>query len=286
MRSIRFPAEKAPDAIEVIRAAFGVGRELTTVEEARLREAFARYEEEHGRGDLLSPSEYFVGELGDDFRNAYIQTYENRRLESLRTTLKSLAANRCPRCGGSRPGTLDHHLPKKEYAEFSVYPKNLVACCQECNGKKGATVGGNPEETFLHPYFDSIPPVAFIKVDLDVQETHVTATVSFDPDAPIADTLLKARMKYQFEKIDVNARIESEIIEYITERSANISQMVEAPNPTNVADYLRQYAITTDSLYTCGSWQSALLRKLAENHDFCSGGYKVMLPQSLEDAPA
>jgi len=140
MRHVDFPDNMiAP--LDAVKKAFGSTRNLTSQEEADLQAAFDSYDRASGRGDAISPSVNFAGGLGTDFRNAYSQTYEKRRLATLREQIKALVGNRCPRCGGSRPGTLDHHLPKSDYPEFAVYPKNLLACCQECNGKKGQCVG-------------------------------------------------------------------------------------------------------------------------------------------------
>lgn len=60
----------------------------------------------------------------------------------------------CPMCGSMHSGTLDHVLPKEDYAAFAVYSLNLVPAC-DCNNKRGrATTGPTPGARVLHPYFD------------------------------------------------------------------------------------------------------------------------------------
>ncbi|WP_321947881.1 HNH endonuclease [Paraburkholderia sp. J10-1] len=60
----------------------------------------------------------------------------------------------CPMCGSMHSGTLDHVLPKDDYAAFAVFSLNLVPAC-ECNNKRGkTTVGAAPGARVLHPYFD------------------------------------------------------------------------------------------------------------------------------------
>jgi len=71
------------------------------------------------------------------------------------TSLRPLLDGACPVCGRDALGTLDHYLPKANYAEFSFYSKNLVPACDRCNNKRSNVFkGANAGERPLHPYFD------------------------------------------------------------------------------------------------------------------------------------
>ncbi len=64
--------------------------------------------------------------------------------------------NCCPMCGSFHSGTLDHLLPKADYAAFAIFGRNLVPACK-CNSKRTALlVGPRLGERILHPYFDDI----------------------------------------------------------------------------------------------------------------------------------
>ncbi|WP_124597704.1 hypothetical protein [Burkholderia sp. Bp8963] len=71
------------------------------------------------------------------------------------TTLRLDAEQRvCPMCGSMHRGTLDHLLPKENYAAFSIFSQNLIPACK-CNVRRGQTViGAGQGERILHPYFD------------------------------------------------------------------------------------------------------------------------------------
>lgn len=71
------------------------------------------------------------------------------------TALRQDAEQRvCPMCGSMHRGTLDHLLPKQDYAAFSVFSLNLIPACK-CNSKRGRNVTGPAAgERVLHPYFD------------------------------------------------------------------------------------------------------------------------------------
>lgn len=62
----------------------------------------------------------------------------------------------CPMCGSMSGGTLDHVLPKTDFAAFAVFGLNLVPACK-CNGLRSTTLTGpGPGQRILHPYFDAI----------------------------------------------------------------------------------------------------------------------------------
>ncbi|MCI2962541.1 HNH endonuclease [Shewanella sp. N2AIL] len=61
----------------------------------------------------------------------------------------------CPMCGGFKPFSRDHILPKSDYQAWAIFSKNLVPAC-DCNQKRGVALKGDPAtcERVLHPYFD------------------------------------------------------------------------------------------------------------------------------------
>lgn len=62
----------------------------------------------------------------------------------------------CPMCGSFHSGTLDHVMPKAQYASFAIFGRNLVPACK-CNTKRTSNIiGAGAGERILHPYFDDI----------------------------------------------------------------------------------------------------------------------------------
>lgn len=73
-------------------------------------------------------------------------------IEKIATTAKY---GYCPMCGAETHKTVEHVLPRKPWAEFTIFSLNLVPSCGDCNGKRGnhANAPGT-ELRMLHPYFD------------------------------------------------------------------------------------------------------------------------------------
>ncbi|HEI9711337.1 TPA: hypothetical protein SLN25_002680 [Serratia marcescens] len=87
-----------------------------------------------------------------------------------RRTEHSLTA--CPYCGNPvTPTTLDHFIPKDEWAEYSIYPDNLVPQCVDCAPIKGDFYYSSNMLMckYLHPfYYDLLSRIGF----------NITTTVS------------------------------------------------------------------------------------------------------------
>ncbi|MBA5605377.1 HNH endonuclease [Duganella sp. FT3S] len=81
---------------------------------------------------------------------------EDKPTRAIYDYLLNSAKEKCPFCGGiGTPRNLDHFLPKSQFPQFSIYPRNLVPSCRDCN------MDGNPigfsetaEDQIIQPYLD------------------------------------------------------------------------------------------------------------------------------------
>lgn len=111
----------------------------------------------------------------DSLLHAYEQSTAS--LKTLRDALfESAIKSKCPFCQIGTHATLDHYLPKEKYPEFSVLPQNLIPACDECNRHKRSLIvdEGTAVRLFIHPYYDIIPNVNFIKARLKVKKNILT----------------------------------------------------------------------------------------------------------------
>ncbi|MBW3509474.1 HNH endonuclease [Janthinobacterium sp. NKUCC06_STL] len=72
-------------------------------------------------------------------------------------SILSAAKEQCPFCGGiGVPRNLDHFLPKTHFPQFSLFPRNLVPACRDCNmDGKGQKFSKNAEDQIIQPYLDN-----------------------------------------------------------------------------------------------------------------------------------
>ena len=71
--------------------------------------------------------------------------------------LLNSAKEQCPFCGGiGVPRNLDHFLPKAHFPQFSIFPRNLIPACRDCNmDGKGQKFSINAEDQIIQPYLDN-----------------------------------------------------------------------------------------------------------------------------------
>ena len=92
----------------------------------------------------------------------------------------------CPMCGSMHRGTLEHLLPKEDYAVFSIFSQNLVPACK-CNIRRGRTLVGDGEgERILHPYFDDCLADRLLAARFDdlAMLPHITLRILVGPEHP------------------------------------------------------------------------------------------------------
>ncbi|HDI3207138.1 TPA: hypothetical protein PMB08_002611 [Vibrio cholerae] len=94
--------------------------------------------------------------LSDELRTALIKHYKQPpKIVDFIEVLRKSSPEACPMCGGFKPSTLDHVLPKEDFPVWSIFSKNLVPACS-CNSVRGTALKGSAvtQARVLHPYFD------------------------------------------------------------------------------------------------------------------------------------
>jgi hypothetical protein len=273
MRSVAFPID-LPDPLELLETGLGGPGTLTSAQRRALRGRYMRYLTRGGMAHVLPPAKAYRGNFGQRLQAAYAETYGERRLAFFRARLLKAVANRCPSCGGARPGELDHYLPISKYPEYSVFPWNLYGCCGECNRRLSATVPAVPHRQFLHPYLDRIPDVPMHSVALRHASGALTADISFDP-THISDPLLVQRITHHLNRVDVGERLRSEAEELIKEKADTVVAEMPAATAGEVIEFLESEARRYERT-RAGDWRGTLMRALAADGAFCGGGYKAL----------
>lgn len=167
----------------------------------------------------------------------------------------------CPMCGSRHTGTLDHYLPKDDFAEFAILPANLLPACSHCNsGVKGGLFRGDvAPERFIHPYYDEIadqpiwhvalvPPFEAARFEAcagDMVDPADVAMVQFHLDHILGE-VFQNDVSTQWSKLPEVLRVEHDSAEPLT----------EAEGERLLVKRLRSTIVTDGQ----NSWDSALLR--------------------------
>jgi 5-methylcytosine-specific restriction endonuclease McrA len=169
---------------------------------------------------------------------------------------------RCPLCGQRIVTTLDHYLPKSKFPILSVTPCNLIPACSDCNKSKLNVVPRNGEEETLHPYFDDIEEIDWLKMEI-IQVKPMMFKISVN-DKCVKDKRLVSRIKFHMKSLSID---DLYVIHAVEEFDNIRTQLKVLYNRTSSDDLRKQLREHYESRYAVNrnSWQTALYRCLYKN---------------------
>jgi len=157
--------------------------------------------------------------LPQTLQNSLKTHYEHppkSRLQFLEEFRRNLSPDICPMCGGLGMGTLDHYLPKNDFAEFAIFSKNLVPACS-CNSLRNTTVKGDfALQRVIHPYYDDFLDHRLFRAVFDGNyETPSISVRLEDANHPQVEVL-----KYHLEEVV----LKNHIINWLEKRWGDLSR--------------------------------------------------------------
>lgn len=178
------------------------------------------------------------------------------------------AKGRCPFCSHNYPRSLDHFLPKDDFPEFSIFPQNLVPSCRDCNSAKLSAVATREEEQYIHPYFDTLPEVGWLKCSIVFTGSQEPILSFYVDPSEIADGTLLARMQKQFKDFHLAQLYSIQASNELSGIIYNLQIVFEKGGAAEVQSYLEGLAISWE-LANLNSWQGAMYRTLSESPEIC-----------------
>jgi hypothetical protein len=217
--------------------------------------------------------------IGPELNNAVYAAYrhlrDRRKLGHVRADLLR-RVKLCPICGISAPRELDHHLPRSIYKPLSIYTRNLVPLCHDCNNIKRTEVGEH-DDGLIHPYFEQLPNQQFIKASVNLSDGGLDARYEIDPEVQMSDAL-RSRLDYQLKRLKLNERYQRELNTYLVSQAASILMAYDALAAAGVSACLIMQARIESLAFHANNWRPVLLNALAVNEAFCDGGFRTVLP--------
>ena len=115
----------------------------------------------------------------------------------------------CQSCGICQFDTMDHILPHKQYAEYSVHARNLIPCCSECNRRKN-------EQEILNLYTDILPNVEYLFMDVFANGDTIDFLFRLDNSKGLISANLFNKISNHYIKLDLFSRIKKQAITQLT----------------------------------------------------------------------
>lgn len=197
---------------QVTRAGVVSGYAANDDEKQAIRKIYDDYDNASGVGEGLDFSG-LAADLLEALHDGYTKTYSKGALKHIRSVLMS-QAKRCPICGIGPAKELDHYLPRADYRALSIYVRNLVPICHDCNNSKKKHGTGAADKRFIHAYFDELPE-RHLAVELSIENQALLAQYGVS-ELGAQHVEIGQRISYQLERLKVNDRWNDEIIVYLT----------------------------------------------------------------------
>jgi hypothetical protein len=213
---------------------------------------------------------------GHEMKTLYKGTF-SRKGSRVRPIYDELKAARethgiCPLCGQRDVSTLDHYLAQSLHPSLTVTPINLVPACAPCNKAKldrqPATVG----EQTLHPYFDEIGDMVWLKAQVVVVEQEKPALVfSVEPPEECSE-VMRERLHSHFAIFGLGTLYSTHAgVELINNRLI-LMQMAGQVGVEGFRSHFLEQANSRRAIDP-NSWQCAMYDALAASDWFCREGY-------------
>lgn len=175
----------------------------------------------------------------------------------------------CPLCSHRDVTTLDHYLPKAHYPRLSVEPINLIPSCYACNIDKKSTYPTKPNEETLHPYYDDIENVLWLKAVV-IEKQPIS--IDFIVEGPVSwSKNFSERVKFHFESFDLKKLYTTQAARELSGVKFQFTSIFNKSGSNSLKEHLLD-AAKSRSKDNINSWQAALYNGLANSNWFCNGG--------------
>jgi hypothetical protein len=231
--------------------------------------------------DVLKGGE-FSQRLIDALYDAFDLTQEKRKLKSIRKLVFS-SVTLCPICGIAPAKELDHYLPRSVFKPLSIYTRNLVPLCHDCNHIKLAGFGDqdDAEKRFLHAYFDALPDVDFLTANIEIRGSGLVVDFTISEAIALPDGLAD-RLTNQFTALKLNERYKQEINTYLSSHAVSLHTASRAEGEKGVRHFLSLQARYELQAFYRNHWRPTLLNALIRHDEFVDGKFREVLPMPLD----
>lgn len=208
----------------------------------------------------------------NELKKLYV--YQDKCIQDLKkkltTTEKNRIINTCPNCTISEISSFDHYLPKEEFPEFVVNPKNLFPSCSICNSYKGSNWKIDKNRLFLNLYLDDLPNVQYLFVNLQFNNDLITAQFYLENSQYIEPHFYDL-IESHYSRLQLCSRFELSSSETISSLDNTIRNSIENRIPINT---IKKIAIEKSNqdrdAYGFNYWKSILEITLLNNNQFLS----------------
>lgn len=211
----------------------------------------------------------YVDPRRNDLHALYL--FRSKIMQELKVKLTTFANERrnntCQNCTIGEVNSFDHLIPKEEFSEFVVNPKNLFPSCARCNGHKTSIWREKGKRIFLNLYLDRLPNEQYLFADAIISKENIE--VSFFLDNPHGINIdLFGLIQSHYAKLMLFQRFAENSDTVITELENSIKAGIGKVSLEDMKALALARAEQNKLAFGTNYWKSVLEIMILNNDDF------------------
>ena len=195
---------------------------------------------------------------------------EKKESRKIYDKIRAASNGICPLCGIHGVSTLDHYLPKARYPMLSIYPKNLIPACRDCNSGKADSIFETASDQTLYPYNDDSKFYNTDWISASISSTYGILIFRFYPDPPARWLEVERnRVVSHFNSFDLRSKYQINAAQFVSTITSDIRRLLECGDYITVKDHYDSLSKKVPKNSTLRVMYNAITR----NKDICSGKF-------------
>lgn len=191
-----------------------------------------------------------------------LYSYRSAIMKKLKITVTTIDGNRvlntCQNCTIGEVNSFDHLVPKNDYSEFIVHPKNLFPSCTKCNSHKNKVWKIDSNFQFLNLYLDKLPREQFLFVNLLIDHRDTIQAHFYIENVNGIDDNLFERIENHYDKLHLHHRFEASSNVVITSLEFTFQSSKAYQSKKKTLNIAKDVCQREKEYYGMNYWQSIL----------------------------
>ena len=235
-----------------------------------VKSKFTTYDVEHTANNLASLTAYgYAGQDKIDLLKLY--KYDNSVIQNLNEKVTTLEGNRlintCQNCTINEINSLDHIVPKDEFPEFSVNPRNLFPSCTKCNGHKNVIWRENNKSVFLNLYLDNLPEEQYLFCYPTIDDDKITLKFSIENRNGIEQNLFEL-INNHYTRLHLPKRFRKNSHDIIYELCKEIKKYKDKISKEELLKTIKEDILEEKKYYGFNYWKAIIKETLINDDNY------------------
>ncbi|MDR6514263.1 HNH endonuclease [Chryseobacterium camelliae] len=235
-----------------------------------VKNKYSNFETAHTANNLVSlTTAGYAGQDKIDLLKLY--KYDNSVIQKLNKEVTTLEGNRlintCQNCTINEINSLDHIVPKDEFPEFAVNPRNLFPSCSKCNGHKSYVWRENNRSVFLNLYLDDLPEEQYLFCNPIFDGDKITLKFTVENKYGIEQNLFNL-IKNHYVRLHLLKRFRKNSHDIIYELNKEINKYKDKINKEELIKTIKEDIKDEKIYYGFNYWKAVIKETLIDDINY------------------